>query len=126
MNRIGRFAAFSAISVTLLAGPAFARAQDDHRDNHDQGYHNDAEHPDNRDQGYHNDASHRDAYVRHDEWRRGYHMQHEDWDRAQRVDDWRDHHLRQPPRGYEWRLIDGNYVLANIRTGTIDTVIAVH
>jgi hypothetical protein len=26
--------------------------------------------------------------------------------------DWRRHHLRRPPRGYEWREVDGNYVLA--------------
>ena len=40
-------------------------------------------------------------------------MRHEDWDRGQRVDDWQGRHLRRPPRGYEWREIDGQYVLAN-------------
>jgi Ni/Co efflux regulator RcnB len=56
---------------------------------------------------------HHDKYVRHDEWKKGQHMRQEDWNRAARVDDWRAHHLRRPPNGYEWRDIDGQYVLAN-------------
>lgn len=39
-------------------------------------------------------------------------MRQEDWSRGQRVDDWQVRHLRRPPRGYEWRDIDGQYVLA--------------
>ena len=102
VNRFGRFATYSTLSVALLAGPAFARAQDDHHD-----------------------ADHHDAYVRHEEWKRGYHMRQEDWGRAQHVDDWKAHHLRTPPRGYEWRSVDGNYVLADIHTGAINTVVAI-
>ena len=63
-------------------------------------------------------------YVRHDDWKKGYHMRQEDWNRGEHVDDWRAHHLRQPPRGYEWREIDGNYVLAATATGVIASVIA--
>ena len=59
------------------------------------------------------DQDHHDAYVRHEEWKKGSHMRHEDWQRAQHVDDWKTHHLRHPPSGYEWRDIDGQYVLAN-------------
>jgi Ni/Co efflux regulator RcnB len=40
-------------------------------------------------------------------------MRNEDWNRGQRVDNWRAHHLRRPPEGYEWRWIDGQYVCAN-------------
>lgn len=67
-------------------------------------------------QDHHDDQQqreHHDAYVRHDDWKKGQHMRHEDWERGQRVDDWRAHHLRRPPNGYEWRDIDGQYVLAN-------------
>ena len=62
-------------------------------------------------------------YVRHDDWRRGHRMRHEDWARGQRVD-WHRHHLRRPPRGYEWREVDGNYVLAAVATGLIASIIA--
>ncbi len=65
----------------------------------------------------------RPGYVRHDDWRKGHRMQHADWDRGQRVD-WRHHHLRRPPRGYEWREVDGNYVLAAAATGLIASIIA--
>ncbi|HEV2577204.1 MAG TPA: RcnB family protein [Acidobacteriaceae bacterium] len=71
----------------------------------------------------HQDAHHQ-QYVRHDDWKKGYHMRQEDWSRGERVDDWRAYHLRQPPRGYEWREVDGNYVLAAVATGVIASVIA--
>jgi Ni/Co efflux regulator RcnB len=71
----------------------------------------------------HPDAFHQ-QYVRHDEWKKGYHMQSADWNRAQRVDNWRNYHLSAPPRGYEWREVDGNYVLAAVATGVIASVVA--
>lgn len=106
MNRIQRFAVFSAVSAALLAGPGLAIAQDDH---HDQA----AQH-DNH------------TYVEHKEWKKGYHMKQEDWGRGERVDDWKAHQLRQPPRGYEWRQVDGNYVMARIDTGVVNAVVAIH
>jgi Ni/Co efflux regulator RcnB len=51
-------------------------------------------------------------YVKHPEWKKGYHMSSSDWGRGSQVD-WHAQHLRQPPAGYEWRMIDGNYVCAN-------------
>ncbi|MGB6686982.1 MAG: RcnB family protein [Terracidiphilus sp.] len=63
-------------------------------------------------------------YVRHDEWKKGVHIRDEDWRRGDQVD-YRQYHLHAPPRGYEWREIDGNYVLANSSTGIISmTVVA--
>jgi Ni/Co efflux regulator RcnB len=62
-------------------------------------------------------------YVRHPEWKKGYHMHPEDWNRGQQVD-YRTYHLRQPPNGYEWREVDGNFVLAAVATGVIASVIA--
>jgi Ni/Co efflux regulator RcnB len=50
-------------------------------------------------------------------------MNHNDWDRGAKLD-WRSHHLRQPPHGYEWREVDGNYVLAAAATGVIASLIA--
>jgi Ni/Co efflux regulator RcnB len=64
------------------------------------------------------------AYVEHKEWRKGEHLRHEDWDRGDKVD-YRQYHLNAPPRGYEWRMVDGNYVLANSSTFQIRTVIRI-
>jgi Ni/Co efflux regulator RcnB len=33
--------------------------------------------------------------------------------------DWRAHHLRQPPGGYQWVQVDGQYVLVALATGLI-------
>ena len=63
-------------------------------------------------------------YVQHKEWKSGYHMNHDDWNRGQPVD-YRANHLQQPRSGYEWRQIDGNYVMANTGTGVISTVVVV-
>jgi Ni/Co efflux regulator RcnB len=100
VNRIARFAAYSTLSAVLFTGMAIA--QDDHRDDHA--------------------ADHHDAYVHHSEWKKGYHMKQEDWSRAQPVD-YRTYHLKAPPRGYEWRQVDGNYVLAAVATGIIASAI---
>ena len=89
-------------------GPAFvqpASAQDDHHDQAATAQH------DNH------------TYVKHSEWKKGYHMKTEDWSRGDRVDDWQAHKLRKPPSGYEWRQIDGNYVLGSINTGVVSMTI---
>jgi Ni/Co efflux regulator RcnB len=62
-------------------------------------------------------------YVHHDEWKKGAKIHDEDWKRGEQVD-YRQHHLRAPPRGYEWRMVDGNYVLAAVATGVIASVVA--
>jgi Ni/Co efflux regulator RcnB len=60
----------------------------------------------------------------HPEWHKGAKIGHDDWGRGQPVD-YHAHHLRVPPRGYEWREVDGNYVLAAAATGLIlSTIIA--
>lgn len=61
-------------------------------------------------------------YVRHEEWKKGAKIQNEDWNRGEHVD-YHDRHLRAPPRGYEWRQVDGNYVLAAVATGVIASVV---
>jgi Ni/Co efflux regulator RcnB len=62
-------------------------------------------------------------YVRHDEWKKGAKIQDEDWKRGEHID-YKQQHLRAPPRGYEWRMVDGNYVLAAVATGVIASVVA--
>lgn len=88
MNRFTKALAVPFLALTISALPMMA--QEDHHDDHAQ----------------------RQA-VRHDDWKKGGRIAHDDWARGQRVDDWRAHHLRRPPRGYEWRSVDGHYVLAN-------------
>jgi Ni/Co efflux regulator RcnB len=63
------------------------------------------------------------GYVRHDDWRRGGRIQRNDWNRGQQVD-YRRYRLNAPPRGYEWRQVDGNFVLAAVTTGIIASVVA--
>ena len=97
MNKFGNYVALTLLSASLAGGSAYA--QD--RDHHD------------------NDNHH---YVEHREWKKGQQIRHEDWDRGERVD-YRQYHLNEPPRGYEWRLIDGNYVLVNVSNFQVHTVI---
>jgi Ni/Co efflux regulator RcnB len=93
MNTIKKIAALSILATMFSSAAAFAQ---DHRDNH--------------------------QYVRHEEWKKGYHMKQEDWHRAQPID-YRQYHLRTPPHGYEWRSVDGNYVLAAVATGVIASAV---
>ncbi|HEY3815172.1 MAG TPA: RcnB family protein [Caulobacteraceae bacterium] len=63
--------------------------------------------------------------VMHPEWSKGHKIDADSWRRGQVVD-WRSHHLSAPPRGYEWREIDGNWVLAAVATGVIVSVLEAH
>jgi Ni/Co efflux regulator RcnB len=55
-------------------------------------------------------------------WQRGQRIGYNDWHSAPAVD-YRRHHLRQPPRGYEWRESNGQYILAAAATGVIASII---
>jgi Ni/Co efflux regulator RcnB len=85
MNAFCRVFAVSALALTLTGSVAIAQ---DHPDDHHQ------------------------QYVKHEEWKKGAKIRQEDWSRGEQVD-WHAHHLRKPPAGYEWRQVDGNYVMAN-------------
>ena len=85
-----------AVAASALACQPLAFAQEHHEDHH---------------------------YVHHQEWKKGYHMRHEDWDRGTKID-YRHYHLHEPPHGYEWREVDGNYVMAAVATGVISTIVA--
>jgi Ni/Co efflux regulator RcnB len=100
MNRIQKLAAIPLLGIALMGTQAIV-AQD--HDNHDNGH-----------------------YVHHSEWRKGYHMKQEDWNRGDHIDNWKQYKLRQPPNGYEWRRVDGNFVLAAAATGVIASVVLAH
>ena len=98
-------------ALTLLVAPlseAFAQGWNDRHDNdrHDNGRPN-AMMMDRHDTGQHRG------------WYKGGHIDRNDWNRGQRVNDYRRYHLQRPPRGYEWRRVDNNYVLAAAATGLI-------
>jgi Ni/Co efflux regulator RcnB len=95
MKTIASVAFATLIALTGVSGVAFAAP-----DRHDQ----------------------QDSYRQHSEWTPGSRIADEDWNRGQRVD-YHAHHLRKPPRGHEWRQVDGNYVLAAVATGVIASVI---
>ena len=101
MNVLRKTAALSVLSVLLTSGVAFSQ---DHHDDHPgpgpaQGH-----------------------YVRHDEWHQGAKINRADWNRGQQID-YRTYHLNAPPNGYQWRAVDGNYVLAAVATGVIASAI---
>lgn len=64
------------------------------------------------------------AYVEHKEWKKGAPIKQEDWNRGEKVD-YQRNHLSAPPRGYEWRSVDGHYVQANSSTFQIRTTVRI-
>ncbi len=128
-------AAVAALAMSLAAGSALAQdrrgddqrpgggryeQRDDHRG--DRGPH----------AGYRGDQDFRDGrqFDRrgfpqpHSEWRRGGRVPTEYRGRNYVVNDWRAYRLQQPPRGYQWVGVGGDYVLAAIATGLIAQIIA--
>ena len=107
-------------AIALVFGQA-ASAQPGHDGErgrgYDRGYDRGAQHADN---GRHNGWG-QDRGNGH-RWRRGQQMGYNDWNNAQRVD-YRRYNLRQPPRGYEWRRQNNQFVLAAITTGVIASII---
>ena len=106
MKTIQAVFALPVLALALASMPALAQ---DHQDQ-------------DRQAQVHQDQDHRDnhTYKQHNEWKSGSRVQEEDWNRGDKVD-YRQNHLRRPPKGHEWRQIDGNYVMAR-PDGTIVSV----
>ena len=121
MKTFCRTLVVSALALSISGIPLMAQNHHDDQDNRD---HQSERNNDQRYNDQHRNHQHRndEHYVHHKDWRRGSHISHNDWNRGQQVD-WHAHHLRQPPRGYAWREVDGNYVLAAEATGLIASVI---
>jgi len=73
-----------------------------------------------RDDGYH--SSERNSHMPRHGWHQGGRIERSDWNRGRHID-YHAHHLRRPPHGYEWREVDGDYVLAAVATGLIASII---
>jgi Ni/Co efflux regulator RcnB len=126
-----------ALALSIAAGSVATAQPNDNRagrgpDSHSQDnrgrdhYGRDHYGQDNRGQdNYGQAASHRNwgkDYGGRHKWKRGQRIGYNDWSTATVVD-YRQHHLRQPPRGYEWRESNGQYVLAAVATGLIASII---
>ena len=116
----------SAVALLLGLSTALASAQPRDRDRddrrhggpppHAQGHGPQDRHADNRpDRGRGAGPDHR--YHKGDrlpkEWRSHQYV----------VNDWRGHHLKQPPRGYHWVQSGTDYILVAIATGVIAQII---
>lgn len=76
---------------------------------------------DRRDEGRYGHDRH-DVYyygARGPEWHRGGRLPAQYRDHQYVVDNWHEHHLAPPPRGYQWVQVGNDYVLAAIATGII-------
>ena len=109
-----------AISGTAMAdghgrGHQNDRAHGEQCDNPGQGHGRGHDGDHDEDQGrFHG----RGAGPRHD-LHKGQHLPHEYRSRQYVVDDWRDHRLSAPPRGYHWVQTGGDYALVAIGSGII-------
>ncbi|MDI7774014.1 RcnB family protein [Asticcacaulis sp. EMRT-3] len=96
----------------------------DHNDRggHDRGHNDRGYDRGGHDRGGHDRGHHYVRHYDHSGWRRGGYMPRDYWNHGYRVDYHR-YHLSRPPRGYEWRYVDGDYVLAGITSGLIASII---
>jgi Ni/Co efflux regulator RcnB len=73
--------------------------------------------------GYGGGEHHWDGAGPEHSWRRGDRLPTQYRNNQYVVNDWRGHHLRQPPRGYHWVQSGSDYVLAAVATGVIADLI---
>jgi Ni/Co efflux regulator RcnB len=92
----------------------------DYRD-HDRGWRGDDRRWRDDDRGWHDNGLHR-GWYKHSSWRRGGYVSYSDWERGRRIDYYR-YHLRRPAYGYEWREVDGRFVMAAVASGLIASII---
>ena len=110
MKRFLTAVATISLAGTLALGTAASAQSDRYYHHHDDNY-------------YHRDVYNidyrRDRADRHD----GSYAGFSDWDRAHRVVDYHRYGLYHPAPGFQWRWVDGNFVLGNVATGLISDVV---
>ena len=106
-------------ALALLVAPLSAAFAKGGKDKH--GDRGDAMMMQSHDNDRHDEYRHDNG--RHRGWYKGGRIERSDWDRGIRVYEYRRYNLSEPPRGYEWRRVDDNYVLAAIAGGLIASVI---
>ena len=100
--------------AAAVAVPAIAMAQDDKRDERQ----TEQRHDDRRAAPAAHDEHERGAGPQHS-WHKGDRIPDNYRDKRYEVSDWKAHNLRQPPSGYHWVNVNGDYVLAAVATGVI-------
>jgi Ni/Co efflux regulator RcnB len=106
----------STLALALVVGSAGIASADPRGDRNDRG------HQRAGDNGRGNNGTHFGQNQNHN-WRRGQRMDRQDWDRGNRID-YREYQLSRPRRGYEWREVDGNFIMGAVATGVILSIIA--
>ncbi len=108
-----------AVSLTMT-GNVFAQDHNDHgrNDQRDSRDHRDG--PGDRHNNRGPGAGPNHSYHRGDR------LPPEEHDRRYVVNDWHDHHLKAPPRGYHWVQSGDDYVLAAVATGVIAALVLGH
>jgi Ni/Co efflux regulator RcnB len=120
-------AALLIASLTGATGTAFAQSHnDDH--GHDQPSHRSnsghgAPHGNARGSVHEASVGGPGGPIPHNDWHKGERLPAEYRDRNYVVDNWHDHGLQAPPRGYQWVGVNGDYVLAAVATGVIANVL---
>ena len=110
MKRLLTALAAVSLTGTLAFGTAASAQSDTFHHHHDENY-------------YHRDArSPHYRQVRAD-WHDGSYAGFSDWDRAHRVVNYYRYGLYHPAPGFEWRWVDGDFVLGNVTTGLIADVV---
>jgi Ni/Co efflux regulator RcnB len=131
-NRI--VAALLCASVSLATSAAFAQQMhggpDDghggpgqqHANNQHANNQPDQRHDDRHDMGR-PPAHAENGPDHHPDWHKGDRLSSEYHDRQYVVDDWRGYGLRQPPRGYHWVGVGGDYLLVAAASGVIAQIV---
>jgi Ni/Co efflux regulator RcnB len=104
----------ATLALSLLAGAGAASAQprhDDHRNDHGR-----------YEQSRHDNGNHY-GQQKH-RWARGQHLDRSYYSDRSHYVDYRRHHLRAPPRGYQWVRADNDYALVALTTGLIASIVA--
>jgi Ni/Co efflux regulator RcnB len=108
----------ASLALSLLAGTAASAQPYDQRQDNNGRYQQDRH--DNRgdqgDRGNHYGQNHR--------WARGERLPANYYSDRSHYVDYRRHHLRAPPRGYQWVQVDNNYALVALTSGLISSIIA--
>ena len=114
-------------ALSLLAAPISGAFAQGWNDRHDDRRNNNSmtmqRHDDSRNNSMMMQRHDNDRHDNHHNWRKGGRIDRSDWNRGHRVNDWQRRHLQRPPRGYEWRQVDNNYVLAAAATGLIAALV---
>jgi Ni/Co efflux regulator RcnB len=66
---------------------------------------------------------HTNENARHPDWRKGERLSSEYRDHEYVVDNWHEHGLRQPPRGYQWVGVGADYLLVAAASGVIAQIV---